>query len=37
MYKTNEYYLEKMEENADFIIDHMKGVTKEHLEADPVL
>lgn len=37
MYKSNEYYLEKMEENVDFIIDHMKGVTKEQLEADPVL
>ena len=37
MYKSNEYYLEKMEENVDFIIDHMKGITKEQLEADPVL
>ena len=37
MYKTNEYYLEKMEENVDFILEHMNGVTKEQLEADPVL
>ena len=37
MYKTNEYYLEKMEENVDFIMEHMNGVTKEQLEADPVL
>ena len=37
MYKTNEYYLKKMEENVDFIMEHMNGVTKEHLEADPVL
>lgn len=37
MYKSNEYYLEKIEENVDFIIDHMKGVTKEQLEVDPVL
>ena len=37
MYKTNEYYLEKMEENVDFIMEHMNGVTKEQLEANPVL
>ena len=37
MYKNNAYYLEKMEENVDFIIEHMKGVSKGQLEADPVL
>ena len=29
MYKNNEYYLEKMEENVDFILKHMDGVTKD--------
>lgn len=37
MHKTNEYYLEKINENADFIIEHMKGVSMKHLESDPVL
>jgi uncharacterized protein with HEPN domain len=37
MYKDNGYYLDKMEENVDFIIEHMKDVSKEQLEADPVL
>ena len=37
MYKSNEYYLEKMEENVDFIIEHMKDISKDQLEADPVL
>ncbi len=37
MYKGNEYYLEKMEENVDFIMNHMSGVSKEQLETDPVL
>lgn len=37
MYKDNRYYLEKMEENVDFILEHMNGVSKEQLESDPVL
>ena len=37
MYKNNEYYIEKMEENVDFILEHMEGVSKEQLEEDPVL
>ena len=37
MYKNNQYYLEKMKENTEFILEHMKGVSKEQLEADPVL
>ena len=37
MHKGNRYYLEKMKENVDFILDHMDGVTKEMLEEDPVL
>lgn len=37
MYKTNRYYLEKMEENVDFIMEHMREISKEQLEADPVL
>ena len=30
-------YLDKMEENVDFIIEHMNGVSREQLEQDPVL
>ena len=37
MYKDNRYYLEKMEENVDFILEHMNGVSKKQLESDPVL
>ena len=37
MLKGNRYYLDKMSGNVDFILDHMKGVTKEMLEDDPVL
>lgn len=37
MYKNNQYYLEKMKENTEFILEHMNGVSKEQLEADPVL
>lgn len=37
MYKNNQYYLEKMKENVDFILEHMNGVSKEQLESDPVL
>lgn len=37
MYKDNRYYLEKMEENVDFILEHMSGVSKKQLESDPVL
>ena len=35
MYKNNQYYLEKMKENTEFILEHVKGVSKEQLEADP--
>ncbi len=28
MYKNNQYYLEKMKENVDFILDHMNGISK---------
>lgn len=37
MYKTNEKYLEDIITNIDFIIEHTKGISKEELEADPVL
>lgn len=37
MYKNNQYYLEKMKENVDFILDHMNGISKKQLESDPVL
>ena len=37
MHKGNRYYLDKMKENVDFILEHMDGVTKEMLEKDPVL
>ncbi len=37
MNKGNRYYLDKMNENVDFILEHMEGVTKEMLEDDPVL
>lgn len=37
MKKDNRYYLEKMQENTDFILTHMDGVSKEQLERDPVL
>lgn len=37
MYKNDQYYLEKMKENVDFILEHMNGVSKEQLESDPVL
>ena len=37
MYKNNEYYLNKIEENVDFIIAQMDGVSKEQLEENPVL
>ena len=37
MYKNNEYYLNKIEENVDFIIAQMDGVSMEQLEENPVL
>ena len=37
MYKTNEKYIEEILADLEFIIAHMTGVTKEVLEADPVL
>lgn len=37
MYKTNEYYVEEIIKNLDFILNHMDGVTQKALEADEVL
>ena len=37
MTKTDSYYIDKITENLDFIITHMKGVSKADLESDPVL
>lgn len=37
MSKDNRYYLEKMQENVEFILEHMDGVSKSDLENDPVL
>ena len=37
MLKDNRYYLEKMNENVDFILEHRDKVTKKPLESDPVL
>ena len=37
MSKDNRYYLEKMQENVEFILEHMDGVSKNDLESDPVL
>lgn len=37
MYKNNEYFLEKMLEDVQFILEHMQNITKEQLEANPVL
>ena len=37
MHKGNRYYLDKMNENVEFILTHMDGTTKEMLEDDPVL
>lgn len=37
MSKDNRYYLEKMQENIEFILEHMDGVSKTDLENDPVL
>ena len=37
MIKDNRYYLGKMQDNADFILEHMKDVSKDDLENNPVL
>lgn len=37
MSKDNRYYLEKMQKNVEFILEHMDGVSKTDLENDPVL
>jgi len=37
MYKTNEYYVEEMVKNIDFILEHMSGVSQEDLGKDEVL
>lgn len=37
MVKNDKYYKEKLLEDLDFIIDHMKNKTQEILEENPVL
>ena len=37
MSKDNRYYLSKMQDNVNFILEHMVGVSKHDLENDPVL
>lgn len=37
MFKTNEYYFDKIISNIDFISEHMAGVSKEQLEKDEIL
>ena len=37
MHKDNRYYLGKMQENVEFILSHMDGVSKQQLDDDPVL
>ena len=37
MFKTNEYYFEKIIKNIDFILEHMEGISKEQLENDEIL
>ena len=37
MYKTNEYYVDEILNNINFILDHMKGETKESLKLNEVL
>ena len=37
MNKDNRYYLSKMQDNVNFILEHMAGVSKQDLETDPVL
>ncbi|MBR2674905.1 MAG: DUF86 domain-containing protein [Mogibacterium sp.] len=37
MFKGNRYYLQKMKDNADFILEHMQDISQEELEATPVL
>lgn len=37
MRKSNEYYIEKILADLDFITEHTEGITQEMLEASPVL
>ena len=37
MIKDNRYYLNKMKDNTDFILEHMKEVSQDNLEGNPVL
>ena len=37
MSKDNRYYLSKMQDNVNFILEHMVGVSKHDLENDSVL
>ena len=37
MIKDNRYYQNKMKDNTDFILEHMKEVSQDNLEGNPVL
>lgn len=37
MFKTNEYYVEEIIKNIDFILEHMSGISKEDLKNNEVL
>lgn len=37
MSKDNRYYLTKLLDNVNFILEHMENVSKKNLEGDPVL
>ncbi len=37
MYKNDAYYIGKIREHILFILEHMKGVSKDDLESQPVL
>lgn len=37
MYKNDQYYIDRIRENLIFIMDHMKDVSQEKLEEEPVL
>ena len=37
MRKTDEYYIEEILKNINFILEHMRGITKEALESNAVL
>lgn len=37
MHKINDYYIEEMIKNIDFILEHMNGISSEDLETNEVL